>query len=798
MEPFRAGQKGSSAMPHKRNPILSERIAGLARLLRGYAQTGFEDQPLWHERDISHSSAERVALPDATILLDYMLVRATGLVDGPRRPAGADAREHRARPRPPRVVAGAARARGARRAVARGRVRASSSATPCGPRTSACRCSACSSTDPVVAQKLPLAELDACFDDATLLRHVPEVIARLDAPGGRPCGSLRRSSAPARSATCTGSTTTGCCSSRPTGCRRSTSSCPRPIPDKGRVLTGLSRFWFARTGAIVPNHLLSTDPADVPDDITDGDPDVVETLRGRMMLGRLAEVLPIECVVRGYLSGSGWTDYLDDGAVCGIPLPPGLRESDRLPAPIFTPATKAPMGEHDENIPFESVETLIGPELAARVRETSLALYAHGAEACERAGIILADTKFEFGAAAVGRAAPDRRGHDARLVALLGRRRPTIPAAAQASFDKQYVRDWLLQQDWDRTRARPGAPARRRRRDPRPLRRRLRADHRRQLRPLSHGGRDRPMSQPVRAYRFAVNVTPKPGILDPQGRAVERSLPHLGIDGVADVRVGRRVELTVTAADEAAARAVVERLAGELLSNPLIEAFEVEGSATRRQRGAAGRGGAGRPVDRAHRHRPVPGLQPGHRRGQRRHARRRGARDPVARGGGPRRRRRRAAAGRLRVRRLPPGRRDRPVQPGDARRGRLRGPRRPGARDLQRLPGARRGGPRARGAAAQPRPPVRVPRGHAAARAPRHAVHARARRLARCGCRSRTARAATTPTRRPSTRWSATGGVLWRYANADGSVAGPTTRATRTARCAGSRACATPRATWPA
>jgi phosphoribosylaminoimidazole-succinocarboxamide synthase len=232
---------------------------------------------------------------------------------------------------------------------------------------------------------------------------------------------------------------------------------PTPIPDKGRVLTGLSRFWFAETAHIVPNHLLSTDPADVPADITDGDPDVAETLRGRMMLGRLAEVLPIECVVRGYLSGSGWKAYLDDGAVCGIRLPAGLRESDRLPAPIFTPATKAPMGEHDENIPFESVETLIGPELAARVRDASLALYRHGAEVCERAGIVLADTKFEFGLLPSGELllidevlTPDSsRFWDAVTYQ---------PGRAQASFDKQYVRDWLLRQDWDRTAPGPELP----------------------------------------------------------------------------------------------------------------------------------------------------------------------------------------------------------------------------------------------------------------------------------------------------------------------------------------------------
>ena len=232
---------------------------------------------------------------------------------------------------------------------------------------------------------------------------------------------------------------------------------PTPIPDKGRVLTGLSRFWFAQTASIVPNHLLSTDPADVPDDITDGDPDVAATLRGRMMIGRLAEVLPIECVVRGYLSGSGWKAYLDDGAVCGIPLPSGLHESDRLPAPIFTPATKAPMGEHDENIPFESVETLIGPALAAKVRETSIALYRHGAAVCERAGIILADTKFEFGLLPSGELllidevmTPDSsRFWDAAAYR---------PGGPQASFDKQYVRDWLVGQAWDKTAPGPELP----------------------------------------------------------------------------------------------------------------------------------------------------------------------------------------------------------------------------------------------------------------------------------------------------------------------------------------------------
>jgi adenylosuccinate lyase len=179
MEPFRAGQKGSSAMPHKRNPILSERIAGLARLLRGYAQTGLENQPLWHERDISHSSAERVALPDATILLDYMLVRATGLVEG------LVVRPERMRENIERglglhassrvllalVERGGLSREDAYAIVQRNALKAADERVPLQKLLA---------TDPQVAQKLPLAELDACFDDTALLRHVPEVIARLD------------------------------------------------------------------------------------------------------------------------------------------------------------------------------------------------------------------------------------------------------------------------------------------------------------------------------------------------------------------------------------------------------------------------------------------------------------------------------------------------------------------------------------------------------------------------------------------------------------------------------------------
>jgi phosphoribosylaminoimidazole-succinocarboxamide synthase len=237
---------------------------------------------------------------------------------------------------------------------------------------------------------------------------------------------------------------------------------PTPIPDKGRILTGLSRFWFARTADIVANHLLGTDPADVPPGTV---PDEVgRDLRGRMMLCRRAEVLPVEVVVRGYLSGSGWKEYRSNGRVCGVPLPPGLREGDRLPEPILTPATKAPAGQHDENIDFdrmiEELRPLAGAgasALGARVREVALALYARGAAVCERAGIVLADTKYEFGLL----------GGELILVdevmtpdsSRFWEAASHAPGGPQASFDKQFVRDWLERQPWDKRAPGPELPA---------------------------------------------------------------------------------------------------------------------------------------------------------------------------------------------------------------------------------------------------------------------------------------------------------------------------------------------------
>ena len=231
---------------------------------------------------------------------------------------------------------------------------------------------------------------------------------------------------------------------------------PTPIPDKGRVLTGLSRFWFAETADLVANHLVSVDPADVPEGTVPG-ADSAE-LRGRIMLGRRAEVLPVECVARGYLAGSGFKDYRATGAVCGVALPPGLRDGDRLPEPIFTPASKAPQGEHDENITFEGVVETIGADLAEQVLELTLALYRRGAEIAARAGILLADTKFEFG---VDRLTDELLLIDEVMTPDSSRfwdAATWAPGGPQPSYDKQFVRDWLEAQPWDKTAPGPALP----------------------------------------------------------------------------------------------------------------------------------------------------------------------------------------------------------------------------------------------------------------------------------------------------------------------------------------------------
>ena len=227
---------------------------------------------------------------------------------------------------------------------------------------------------------------------------------------------------------------------------------PTPIERKGEVLTALSRFWFAKLGQIAPNHLLTTEIDEMPEMIRRNE----HELRGRSMLVRQTEVFPVECVVRGYLSGSGWKDYQNTGDVCGHILPSGLRESEQLAKPIFTPATKAETG-HDENISEEQMASVVGDEVTQYLRDVSLRLYQQAAEYARSRGIIIADTKFEFG-----------RDADGQIILIDEALTPDSsrfwPAQSyqvgksQASFDKQYVRDYLERLDWNKQAPAPSLP----------------------------------------------------------------------------------------------------------------------------------------------------------------------------------------------------------------------------------------------------------------------------------------------------------------------------------------------------
>ncbi len=225
---------------------------------------------------------------------------------------------------------------------------------------------------------------------------------------------------------------------------------PDPIPDKGKVLTQLSLFWFDVMKTLIQNHLITADVNAYPEACKQYE----DTLKGRSMLIRKTEPLPVECVVRGYLSGSGWKSYQESGTVCGIELPKGLKESDKLPEPIFTPSTKEEVGVHDINIDFEEMSRRIGPSLAEKVKSLSLALYQKGAEIADKQGIIIADTKFEFGL----------MGDELLLIdevltpdsSRFWPKETYAPGGPQKSFDKQYVRDYLTSIHWDKT---PPAPA---------------------------------------------------------------------------------------------------------------------------------------------------------------------------------------------------------------------------------------------------------------------------------------------------------------------------------------------------
>lgn len=227
---------------------------------------------------------------------------------------------------------------------------------------------------------------------------------------------------------------------------------PDPIPGKGLVLTAVSNFWFRRLRSIVPNHLLDVRLEDVIPD-----PQECERVRGRAVVAKRAKPLPVEAIARGYLIGSGWKDYTSTGAVCGIQLPAGLRQAEKLPAPIFTPSTKAAVGDHDENVSFEQVEQLIGTALAGQIRDLTLRLYSEAADYARSRGIIIADTKFEFGL--------DKNDKlmliDEALTPDSSRFWPADEyqvGISPPSFDKQFVRDYLETLDWDKTAPGPRLP----------------------------------------------------------------------------------------------------------------------------------------------------------------------------------------------------------------------------------------------------------------------------------------------------------------------------------------------------
>jgi phosphoribosylaminoimidazole-succinocarboxamide synthase len=226
---------------------------------------------------------------------------------------------------------------------------------------------------------------------------------------------------------------------------------PDPIPDKGRVLNEMANFWFGRLGHVVPNQLTGIDPLSV----VEGEADKAQ-VAGRSVVVKKLKALPVEAVVRGYLIGSGWKDYQKSGKVCGITLPKGLQQAQKLPEPIFTPATKAESG-HDENIPFEEVEKLVGKDLAAKVRDTAIRLYREAADYAATKGILIADTKFEFGTDAEGRLVlidEVLTADSSRFWPADGYRTGISPP----SFDKQYVRDYLETLDWDKTPPAPKLP----------------------------------------------------------------------------------------------------------------------------------------------------------------------------------------------------------------------------------------------------------------------------------------------------------------------------------------------------
>ncbi len=449
-EPFGAGQKGSSAMPHKRNPILSERLCGLARLFRGYLGAGLEDVALWHERDITHSSVERVALPDASLLACYVLRKATGLAQGlvihPERarenlvegslglvfsqsgPAGPGlGRSHPRRGlphRPARRPGGLGRAprlpgraRGRPRGHAdhgraRRRLRPESHAAP-----------------HRALRRRPRRPVTASPSAAELPRvHSGKVRDLYDAGPERllMVASDRVSAFDVIMA--------------------------EPIPDKGRVLTAMTVFWYEEMADVVPGSLVAVDPVAIEAELGAALPG---EWGGRATLVRRANMLDLECIVRGYLAGQAWGEYERSGTVHGTAMGAGLQLASRLPEPMFTPSTKATEG-HDLNIDFTAAIDLVGREAAEAARTICLELYTRAAARAAEAGFILADTKFELGYVDGVLSLCDEvvTPDSSRLWPA----DQVVPGTTPPAFDKQPLRDWLAAQPWDRTPPPPPLP----------------------------------------------------------------------------------------------------------------------------------------------------------------------------------------------------------------------------------------------------------------------------------------------------------------------------------------------------
>ncbi len=228
---------------------------------------------------------------------------------------------------------------------------------------------------------------------------------------------------------------------------------PTPVPDKGAVLTAMSLWWFGQLADLVPHHLVTADVDDFPSELGPW----ADELRGRTMLCRRLSMVPVECVARGYLTGSGLVDYAASGSVCGVPLPPGLLDGSPLPSPIFTPATKAAVGDHDENVSLAAVSDAVGASVASALHDVTLAIYDRAARLCRERGIVLADTKLELGFDDAGVLTLG----DEVLTPDSSRFWPAdtwAPGRAQASYDKQYVRDWLTSTGWDRSAPGPELP----------------------------------------------------------------------------------------------------------------------------------------------------------------------------------------------------------------------------------------------------------------------------------------------------------------------------------------------------